>query len=245
MQSRSRLLLVGGLTLLVGLVVIFPARIAYQWIVPSTLKLASIQGSVWRGSAGEASVAGVYIRDLRWRVRPATLLTGRLGYALEARPSSGFIECNVAVGITGTLTASDLTASLPLQLLRQATQTPGLAGSLSVQFTELKLDRGIPVAAEGSLEVANLVLPEVYQYSIGGYRAEFFTQDSGVMSSVEDVAGMVDLAGTLQVAPDGTYEFLAQVAAKENTPANLRERMQYLGSADERGQRVLGFGGKL
>ena len=242
---RSRLLLVGGLVFFISLLIFFPARVAYQWFVPDTVRLASIEGSVWYGKAGEASVGGVYLRDLRWRLRPVALLTGGIGYAIEARPTSGFVEGNIAVGLTGAMTASDVSASVPLQLLQNAVRMPGMAGNLSLQVGKLKLDGGVPVAAEGSLEVADLVLPDVHQYSIGGYRAEFFTQDSGVMTSIEDVSGMLDLAGTLQVTAEGTYQFLAKVAPTDTTPQNVRRQLQFLGSADERGRHDLRLEGQL
>ena len=245
MQSQSRLLLIGGLILVVGLLVLFPARVAYRWIVPANVQLASIEGSLWHGSAAEASIGGVYLRDLQWRFRPTALFTGGIGYAIEARPSAGFIESNIKIGITGSVTASDLNASIPLRLLETATRTPGLTGSMSAQFQKLKVDDGIPVAADGFLEVDNLVIPAVHRYPIGGYRAEFFTQDSGVMSSVEDVSGMFELAGTLQVSTDGTYQFLAQLAAKETTPENVRQQLKFLGSPNARGQRELRLEGQL
>ena len=108
-----------------------------------------------------------------------------------------------------------------------------------------KLDGGMPIAAEGSIEVANLVLPLVHRYSIGGYRAEFFTQDAGIMSSIEDVSGMFDIAGTLELSADGTYEFLAKVAATEGAPANVRSQLRFLGSPDERGRHDMRLEGQL
>ena len=245
MQSRSRWLLIGGLVFFVGLVVFFPARIAYSWFVPDTVRLSSIDGSVWYGSAREASIGGIYLRDLRWRLRPLAILTGGIGYAIDARPSSGFVEGNIKLGITGAISASDLTASIPLQLLQQPLQMPGLSGSLSVQMAKLKLDSGIPVSAAGSIEVGNLVLPQVHRYSIGGYRVEFVDQDAGILSSIEDVSGMFDLAGTLQVSADGTYEFLAKVAATDTTPANVKSQLRFLGSPDERGRHDMRLEGQL
>ena len=245
MQSRTRLLLIGGLVFGIGLVMFFPARIAYHWFAPDDVSLASIEGSIWSGNAGEASVAGVYLRNLNWRLRPTALLTGAVGFAIEARPTSGFVEGNVAFGLFGTVSASDLNASFPLQLLQDAMRRPGLAGSLSLQLAELELDGGVPVAAEGSLVVADLVLPEVHRYSIGGYRADFFTQDSGVISSVEDVSGMLDLAGTLQIGVDGTYQFLAKIAATDATPSNVRNQLRFLGSADDRGRHDIRVEGQL
>ena len=245
MPIRSRLWLTGGVVFILGLVLFFPARIAYHWFAPEAVRLASIEGSVWSGNAREASVGGVYLQNLAWRLRPTALLTGAIGFAIEARPSSGFIEGNVALGLTGTITASELTAAIPLQLLEEASRSPGLAGQLSVQLEKLKLDNGVPVAAEGTLEVANLVIPTVHRYSIGGYRAEFFTADSGITSSVEDVSGMFDLAGTLQVSADGSYEFLAKVAATDTAPANVRNQLRFLGSPDERGRHDMRLEGRL
>ena len=140
MPDRSRLILVASITFVVGIVVFFPARVAYHWFAPPDFTLAGIQGSIWQGSAGEASVAGIYLRDLNWRMRPLSLLAGKVRYAVDAKPVSGFLEGNVAVGITGTMQASDLIVSMPLQSLQQLVQVPGLSGNLSLRFAELRIE---------------------------------------------------------------------------------------------------------
>jgi general secretion pathway protein N len=244
-QSRARLLIAGSITLFLGLAIFFPARVAYQWFAPDAISVAGIEGSVWSGRAREASISGVYLRDLSWRWRPQSLFTGKMGYVVEARPTSGFVDGSVAVGVTGTVTLSDLTASIPLESLQRVVALPGLRGVVNAQFERLTLEDGLPVAADGTLEVANLVAPLVYRGSIGGYRAEFFTQESGVMASVEDTDGLVDLAGSLQIGSDRSYQFIGQLAAKSNTPANVRQQMQFLGSANERGQHELRLEGQL
>ena len=245
MQTRSRLLTIGSITLLVGLLVFFPARVAYHWFAPETIAIAGINGSIWSGHARDARVSGVYVRDLRWRFRPLSLFTGKLAYAVEASPASGFVDALVGFGLSGTITLTDVKASLPLQALQQAVQLPGLSGKVNLQFERIKLDGDLPVAADGVLEVANLTVPLVYRSSIGGYRAEFFTQESGVMASVEDTDGVIDLAGSLQLSSDRSYQFIAQLAAKSNTPASVRQQMQFLGSANERGQHELRLEGQL
>ena len=245
MPRRSRLLTAGLITLLLGLLVFFPARVAYRWFAPDVVSLAGIDGSVWSGTAREASAGGVYMRDLAWRFKPLSLFTGKIAYAIEARPSSGFVDANVAVGLTGNVTMNDVKASLPIKALQQALPVPGISGDVNLQFERLQLVDGLPVAADGTVEVANLVAPLVHRASIGGYRAEFFTQEAGVMASVEDTDGVVDLAGSLQISTDRSYQFIAQLAAKSNTPANVRQQMQFLGSANERGQHELRLEGEL
>ena len=122
---------------------------------------------------------------------------------------------------------------------------PGLDGMVNLQFERLEFENGIPVAADGNLQVANLRAPLIYRAPIGGFRAEFFTQESGVMASVEDTDAVVDIAGSLSLSTDRTYQFLAQVAPKSDTPADLKEQMRFLGTANERGQYELRLEGQL
>lgn len=243
--KRSRLTFAAVITFIVGLIVFFPARIAYHWFVPDGVSISGISGSTWYGSAREASANGIYLRDLRWRIRPVTLLTGKLGYAIGASPASGFVEGNLAISVTGTLSVTDLNGSLPLQSLQRALGIPGLRGNLSVQLSTLIIEDGLPVAADGVVEVANLLAPAVYRASIGGYRAEFSTVDDEVVASVEDTDGVFYIAGDVRVAADRSYGFVALLAPKPNTPRELQDQLRFLGSANDRGQYELRLEGKL
>lgn len=242
---RSRYLVAGLATLVLGLLVFFPARVAYQWFMPQAISLAGIEGSIWSGSAHVAQANSVYLRDLKWRMKPLALATGKLSYAIEASPTSGFVEGTVGLGITGSITFTDLQAALSLQSVQRSIGMPGLSGQVNAQFDRVLLVGGVPVSAEGVLEVADLVAPLVHRASIGGYRAEFFTQESGVMASVEDTDGVIDLAGSLQISHDRSYRFIALLAPKNNTPAELRQQMLFLGTANDRGQHELRLEGRL
>jgi general secretion pathway protein N len=245
MKFRTRTLTIGLVTLCLGLVIFFPARVAYHWFLPETISLAGISGSIWNGSAREAYAQGIYVRDLNWRMQPLALFGGAVGFAIEANPHSGFMESNVKLGFNGQIEFEELTTSLTLQDLEALIGLPGLSGTANAKFTRLVLNEGLPTAAEGTLEIANLVLPTLYRGSVGGYRAEFFTQDTGVMASVEDTDGVIDIAGSLRLAADRNYEFIAQIAPKNTTPESVRRQMLYLGSADERGQHELRLEGRL
>jgi len=245
MQYPTRLIKIGVLTFIVGIILFFPARVAYQWFAPASLSLNGISGSVWSGRAREGDVSGVYLRNLQWHIRPLDLVTLKLGFAVSTMLASGFIEGDIAIGVTGSIVARDISASVPLRALQTALGMQGLQGSLSAQFDVLKLEAGLPVAIDGVLEVSDLIAPLIDRNSIGGYKAEFVTQDSGVFASVEDTDGVVDLAGSLHVSADRSYVFIAQLGVKPETPANLRQQMQFLGSANDRGQHELRIEGQL
>jgi general secretion pathway protein N len=97
--SRKSLLLVGLLTFVTAVILMFPARVAYDWFAPPALQLSGLEGTVWSGSAAEVSAAGLYLRDLKWRLRPLRLVTGKVAARIEASPSSGFLETDIAAGL--------------------------------------------------------------------------------------------------------------------------------------------------
>jgi general secretion pathway protein N len=245
MMLRSRLVIVGLAVLLIGLVGLFPARVAYHWVSPPGVAIAGIEGTAWSGHAREARVAGVYLRNINWRMRPLAIFTGRVAYAVEADAESGFAAADVALGIGGSAAIKNLTASLSLQGLQQIVGMPGLDGAASLQFEYLEFENGLPVAANGVLEIAALRAPLVHQSTLGGFRAEFFTQDTGIVASVEDVNAVVDLAGSLSLGSDGSYQFIGQVAPMENTPSELRDQMRFLGTPNERGNYEVRLEGQL
>jgi general secretion pathway protein N len=244
-MTRARYVIIGTITLLVGLLVIFPARVAYHWVAPPGVALSGIDGSIWRGQASEGEVSGIYLRNVRWGMRPLALFRGQLGYAIEADAASGFAEGIATIGIGGSAALEDLSASLSLRDFQGIVGMPGLDGMVNLQFERLVFENGIPIAADGNLQVANLRAPLIYRSPIGGFSVEFFTQESGVMASVEDTDAIVDIAGSLSLSPDRTYQFLAQVAPKADTPADLKEQMRFLGTANERGQYELRLEGQL
>lgn len=243
--GRKTFILAGIAAFVVGFVLFFPARVAYQWFAPGTVQLSGIGGSLWSGHAREMSAAGIYLRDLKWRVRPLHLLTGKLALDLEATPSSGFTEARVALGVGGNVVVTDLAGSLPLQLLATPLRMPGLSGNASVQFARVEIRDGLPVAADGNIAVAGLVAPMVDPSPLGAYRADFFTADDGVVASVEDTNGVFDLAGSLTISSDRSYVFLGQVAPTERTPEKLRRQLRFLGTPNSRGQHEIRLEGSL
>jgi len=185
--GRKSLPLVGLLTFVAAFVALFPARVAYNWFAPPAVQLSGLEGSIWSGSAAEMSAAGLYLRDLKWRLRPLRLLTGKLAASVEASPSSGFVQADIAVGPGGSIALSDVNGSLPLSDFASLARMPGLAGEASVRFEELRIRDGLPVAATGTLAVAGL----------------FFCLSA---AAADRVLLVVSSAGTAE-DPESGYEF--------------------------------------
>lgn len=244
-QTKRGLLLVAALTVALALIVMFPARVVYHWVAPGGIAASGIHGTVWRGRADAVAIGGIYLSDVSWRLQPLHLFIAKARYHMQGSPVSGFVEGDIGIRIGGSMSVSNLTASLPLQLFAKSLNITGLAGDASVRFDRIRVRDGLPVAADGTIEVNNLVAPRLSRESIGGYQAEFFTQNNGVTATVEDTDGVVDLAGSLQINDDRSYQFLGKVVVKPQAPASLLRQLEYLGSADDRGQRELRLEGTL
>ena len=244
-RSTRGLITTGVLVLVLGLIILFPARVAIGWFAPAEIAISGIQGSVWNGTANEAAFSGIYVRDVEWRLNALQLFTGKLSYSVAATPVSGFLESDVSVGFNGALTLSDLTAALPLDLFADVSGVRGLQGNASLTFERVEIVDGLATAADGTVQIANLLVPIVGRDSLGGYKAEFFTQNNGISASIEDTDGVLDLAGSLQIRTDRSFEFIAQVIAKPETPQSIRNQLQFLPPANARGQQELRLEGIL
>ncbi len=240
------LLAAGLLAFLAGVVILFPARIAYRWFIPTEVTLAGIEGSIWNGRADHSSIHGVYVRNLDWTIHPLLLLTGRVSGSGTGELVSGFIEGRFTLTAGGRILLQDISASLALSALSGALEMPRLDGTANLRFNRVDIRDGLPVAANGTLEVANLLAPTIYpRAAIGGYRAEFFTQENGIAASVEDTDGVVDVAGSLTVSRDRNFVFLATIAPKPGADEGLRNQMRMLGSPDARGYYEMRIEGML
>lgn len=243
--SPKVLVAVGLLTFVAAVVALFPARVAYHWFAPPAVQAGGLGGSIWSGSASEVTAAGLYLRDVNWRLKPLRLFTGKLAARVEAKPSAGFLEADVAAGFGGEVRLSNVNASLPLRDFSAIARMPGLSGNASLQFEELRLRDGLPVTAVGTVAISDLVAPMVDPSPIGGYRAEFFTEDDAVVASVEDVNGVFDLAGSLRVSADRNYQFIGKVAATGSTSEKLKQQLRFLGTPNDRGQHDIRLEGEL
>ncbi|MEM7431695.1 MAG: type II secretion system protein N [Pseudomonadota bacterium] len=243
-MTRNRLIIIGCAVFFIGLVVTFPARVAYQWFGANPVQVSGISGTVWNGNADVVNANGFTLTDLAWRMKPLQLFLGSAAFSIDSNVTGGTVTGDISIGIGGDVTASNIEAFVPLSNLQNALRTPGLQGAASAKFSELRLENNQLVGAVGTLNIANLISPLVSRAPIGGYRMEFQETDNGIIASVEDTGGVLDVAGNLNLQPDGAYAFFALVTAKAEASAQLRNNIQLLPTND-RGQHEVRIEGRL
>ena len=245
MLNKKRLILLGTITFILGVLTLFPARVAYRLFAPPQFRLSAIDGTVWSGSATEGQAAALYLRNIQWTFKPWSLFTGKIAFDTRFDPAGGFMEAGVALGLGGSVILTDVEGAVNIGALQSVLPAPGIDGNVRLNFVELRIEDGLPTAADGTVEIIGLVARGLATMPIGDFRAELQTSDSGIAGSVEDTAGMLDIAGSLQVSADRTYSLTGLVAPTESTPQSVTNQLRFLGSPNERGQREFRFEGQL
>ncbi len=244
MPRPGRLVAIGLAIFLCGLVALFPARVAYRALAPEGVSLAGLSGTLWNGAAAESSLGGVYLSELTWRFRPLALFTGKAGFAVSAMSSAGPLAGNIAVGPGGAVHVADLRGSVPLSALGGLAALGGVDGVLELDVGTLVLEDGLPVRGAGTLELSNLLVRQLAPAPLGNFRARVETVEDVLTATFEDVSGLLDLDGTLEVRPDRSYSLAGQVAATDRAPQSLVRQLSFL-PTDASGKRSFRIDGKL
>ena len=239
MQSMRVLVITGTLALVIGLLAMFPARVAIEWFAPGGVTFSNSSGTIWSGRAAGASTGGITLRNIEWRFKPLSLFKGQLAFAVSANPPSGFMDAVAGVGFGGSMVLSDLNASLPLSLVGRGVGVAGLQGTSTLRFSRIVWDGAWVAGADGVLQVADLLVPAVGRDSLGGYRAEFSTTERGIVASVEDTDAVIDLAGSLTLEEDRSYALIAQIVAQPSTPDSIKRQLKFLPPPNDRGQQEI------
>lgn len=245
MKPLRWLVILAVIVFLTGLLLRAPARVAVSMFVPDTVRVGGVSGTVWKGRADSVDASGLFLRDLSWTLKPLSVFRGRLAMDLEASPPGGFLSTSVSLASGNRVEFEDLTAALPLSLFAATLRTAGLSGQANLRFAALSVENGVPVAADGSIEIANLTVPILQTGSLGGYRLEFVEADDGIAASIEDTDGVVDLAGSLSLKPDRSYQLLALVESRRDTPDKLKTQINYLPRVGNGNQREVRLEGTL
>jgi general secretion pathway protein N len=231
----------------------FPAGTALRWFAPPEVTFAGVGGTLWSGSAASCAAAGFRAEALRWRVRPASLLLGRISANIEARVPGGFLA--------GDLIASP--SSVRFSELRAATSVPvlvsvvpalqGMRGQASVALESLVLENGWPASITGELKLAGLEAPPLISdgsaslVPLGDYTVTFVPAPAGqIAANVVDNGGPLEVAGTVSLDTARNYTIDVLVEPRAGAPEMLVEGLRYTTSEpDAEGRRRLSLNGSL
>ena len=230
----------------------FPAGTALRWFAPSGVTFAGVAGTLWSGSAATCSVGGFTLEALRWNLRPASLLLGRLSADVEARLPDGFVSGNI-VASPNTVSFSNVRGGTSLPALVGILPVRGLRGQANVSLERFVLEDGWPAAAIGELKLAGLeTLPLIPDGSgayvpLGDYTVSLVEAPEGELAATfVDNGGPLEVEGTLSLDAGRVYTIDALVEPRANANEMLVEGLKLMsGEPDAEGRRRFNLSGSL
>jgi hypothetical protein len=234
--------------LMVFLVALLPARVAFGLLGLPPGAASGFAGTLWTGTVERVAVGGIDLGPVRWDVRLSRLVAGQLAADIEATLPEGFATGTVGVGFGSRLTISGLEAAVPLTLLSPA----ATGGQLAVRFDSLELRGGQVGAAVGTLKVADVVLPlpaAGRQLGAGAYEVTFDAPEvepgQPLKGQLRDAGGPLEIAGTVTFTPPRSYELAGTAKPRPDAPAEIRQALQMLGPATPDGGHALSLAGSF
>jgi hypothetical protein len=250
-MRQTRLLVGTGVgALLVSLVTLLPARVAVSVLGLPAGAAAGLSGTVWNGAAERLALGDMTLGPVRWKTRPARLLTGQVAADVEATLPDGFVNGTIALAVGGKIAISNLEAAAPLSWLAPAAGASG--GQVAARFDKLDLIAGRVETAMGTLKVAGVVLPiptAGRQLGPGTYSVAF---DAVALGPEEPLAGLLsdgggplEIGGTVIFTPPRSYELKGKARPRPEAPPELRNALQMLGPATPDGAHELSVAGSF
>jgi general secretion pathway protein N len=230
----------------------FPATTAVRWFAPPGVAVAGVEGTLWSGGALSCSFGGFRAEAVRWRIRPWSLLLGRVAGTVEARIPDGFVSTELTAtssrvrfdALRGATTLSALAAILPIS---------GMRGQASVALDSLELVDGWPTSVIGELRLAGLeatpLIPNggVTLVPLGDYKVTFVpAAEREVAAQFADEGGPLAVAGTVKLDAARAYTFDALIAPRPGAHESLVQGLTIMtGEPDAQGRRQLTLTGTL
>lgn len=244
---RGLWIALGAGAYLAFVVALFPADAAYRWFAPDEVRLSGVQGTVWSGRAALGSAGSLGFHNIRWNVRPLSILMARPGGRIETSLGDGFLQAEIRTGASG-ITITDATASCSLSAFASALPIAGIRGQVSLQLAELVLQDGWPVAASGQLRLGQLTVPSLVgggPILLGNYNVTLTGTDR-LQGTFEDQGGPLQVQGSADLTAAGGYEIRGLVQARPEADAALTRGVELLtGEPDDAGMRAFSFTGTL
>jgi general secretion pathway protein N len=227
-----------GAFLLFALITV-PADTVLAYFRPPGVTLNGVSGTLWNGRAQAVRSGSLHLGGVEWKLDILALFTGKLGADVKVTRSDGFAQGLIAMS-GARMTVRKLNASLPLSALPPNLVRGGWTGTVTLRLAQLALENSWPVAATGTVEIADLVGPANRPASLGGYKvvfAEGAATAEGLKGALSDTGGPLAVNGTVDIKKDRSYLVSGLIATRPGAPGDMSRTLEMLGEPDAQGRR--------
>lgn len=235
-----------GAFLLFALVTL-PASTVLSYFHPAGVTISGVSGTIWEGRAEAVRSGNTHVGSVEWDLNILPLFTGNLGADVKVTRSDGFAQASIAVS-GARITLHEFNASLPLSALPPNVVRGGWTGTARLKLAQLAIENSWPVAATGTIEVADLVGPANRPAPLGGYKVVFpegAATAQGLKGALSDTGGPLAVNGSVDIKKDRSYLVTGLIATRPGAPGDMSRTLEILGEPDAQGRRQFSIEGTM
>ncbi len=248
MKTPRTLVATGVACFLLFLLAGIPASLITDRLASDTERFEGVSGTIWSGEIRSLNLAGINLRDVRWNLQGLQLLLGRAALDIDARLPGGTAKGTVAIGLTGSITASAFEVSTAVEAFADVLKLPQVGGRLMIQIENLSIHDAWPKEIVGTANISGFpLLPD--GTAPGSFQVTFLPDAVGengrLRGEIKDLDGPLEVNGTVELTPPGNYELRGRVRARGDAPSDLINGLALLGPVDAGGQREFSIAGSI
>ena len=208
MKQAGRYLAVGVAAYLLILIINFPAGYVsdtLQQRLPG-LALADVSGSVFSGRAGQANYEGLDLGEIRWRIRPLSLLLLRLEYrfSLSHPDNHGHLTLGIRPGSDVYGRALDLQLQPDRLINRFSPVTLQTQGNLALLLAEFTLGEAGIRDLSGTATWQDAAVESPLVLPLGEVGVELTSRNEDLVARVTR-GGTLGVSGEILLQPGNRY----------------------------------------
>lgn len=237
-------ILLGLLAFLVTVVFKFPAAGVLPHVNTNPLQLKGVSGSVWKGSAQEATIAGAElpldrVDNVNWVVQPQALLSGRAGAKLDFELLGGRGEGVVKANRVGDVIINDGLLNIPAASLEQFLPLPlaKFGGVINADIEELELENNLLKRTIAKLTWRNseIISQMIGDTKLGMLVIDIVPEGEQHIASINNTDGDIDIEGQVSLDQAGNYRADIKLKPTAKTPPELSNRLSAFGRPESDG----------
>jgi len=230
--------------LVIALLINMPVnQLLAQVSIPDKVKISRLQGTVFKGQAGELVVNQFPLRQLEYQADLSCLLTASLCYRIDFEDGTAMLSFNPvskAIEITG------FEADIPMQRLaamsNQLLVSP--SGSLKLKTDNLVIRQGKLVDVGGTVIWKNAgIVGE--DFDLGDYQLEFERGIDLYEFTLKDNDGMLDIDGKGILASDGKYTINIDIRGQAGLDSRIKNVLELVARKKGLNQYLIHRSGQL
>lgn len=241
---------VGVLAYVLFLAATVPASVVWSRLSgDGPVRAYGIQGTLWAGSAAALIEGPRRLDDLRWRLRPASLMALSPSVELDADLPSGRGEGEVEITDGETITLRDVRARTDIATVlrwieRDALQAL-LRGRIELIMTEGVVSAGLLQRGDGLLTLEDARIGPGGRFPLGTLALRLQPEADGTRGLVTSPEGPFEVDGTLDLRGDGEFHLRVSVSPRAGEAEEARRVATSLGFANPGGTTVFEASGNV